>query len=111
MPAYSSYGRVYSGLLLCAALSTGANLQNSGLQLVQTIPVPNWKVGTASTDLFGFNPVTRTMYLADRTNHAITVIDTHTNSVVEPNRGCDAAVVNQPLHRDRRAAARGLGRR
>jgi hypothetical protein len=67
---------------LCAALSIGANLQHSGLQLVQTIPVPNWTVGKASTDLFGFNPVTQIMYLADRTNHAITVIDTHINSVV-----------------------------
>ena len=97
MPTSFSYWRVYSGLLLCATLSIGANLQNSGLQLVQTIPVPNWKVGTASTDLFGFNPVTRIMYLADRTNHAITVIDTHTNSVVGQIPLAATTVVNQPL--------------
>ena len=95
MPA--TFSRVYSGLLLCAALSTAANLQNSGLQLVQTIPVPNWTVGKASTDLFGFNPVTRIMYLADRTNHAITVIDTHTNSVVGQIPLAATTVVNQPL--------------
>ena len=97
MPTSISYRRLYSGLLLCAALGTGANLQNSGLQLVQTIPVPNWTEGKASTDLFGFNPVTRTMYLADRTNHAITVIDTHTKSVVGQIPLAATTVVNQPL--------------
>jgi len=97
MPTSFSYWRVYCGLLLCAALSTGANLQNSGLQLLQTIPVPNWTLGKASTDLFGFNPVTRIMYLADRTNHAITVIDTHTNSVVGQMPLAPTTVVNQPL--------------
>ena len=97
MPISFSHWRIYSGLLLCAALSRGANLQNSGLQLVGTIPVPNWSIGKASTDLFGFNPVTRTMYLADRTNHAITVIDTHTNSVVGQMPLAATTVVNQPL--------------
>jgi len=92
-----SHWRVYVGLLLGAGGAFGANLQNSGLQFVQNIPIPNWAVGKGSTDLFGFNPVTRTMYLADRTNHAITVIDTHTNSVVGQMPLAANTVVNQPL--------------
>lgn len=75
----------------------GANLQNSGLKLVDTISVPNWSVGVANTDLFGFNPVTRILYLADRTNHAVTVIDTHTNTVIGEIPLAANTVVNQPL--------------
>jgi len=82
---------------LIATFAWGANLQNSGLSLVQTITVPNWSVGVANTDLFGFNPVTRIMYLADRTNHAITVIDTHTNTVVGKIPLALDTIVNQPL--------------
>ncbi len=88
-------------LIICAgvaaALASGANLQNSGLSLVQTISVPNWSVGVANTDLFGFNPTTRIMYLADRTNHAITVIDTHTDTVIGAIPLATNTVVNQPL--------------
>jgi YVTN family beta-propeller protein len=82
---------------LAVALASGAKLQNSGLDLVQTITVPNWSVGVANTDLFGFNPVTRVMYLADRTNHAVTVIDTHTNTVIGKIPLALDTVVNQPL--------------
>ncbi len=82
---------------LFLALAPGANLQDSGLKLVQTITVPNWTVGAANTDLFGFNPVTRIMYLADRTNHAVTVIDTHTNTVIGEIPLAANTVVNQPL--------------
>src|ERR1700704_848625 len=69
-------------LVLSAALVAGQGLQNSGLQYMQTIPVPNWRVGVANTDVFGFNPVTRIMYLADRTNHGVIAIDTHSNEVI-----------------------------
>ena len=93
--------RTLMGLTICGALCLGsaaaANLQNSGLQHVQTIAVPNWSVGVANTDLFGFNPVTRTMYLADRTNHAVDVIDTHTNTVIGRIPLAADTVVNQPL--------------
>ncbi len=64
----------------------GTGLQTSGLQYVQTISIPGWKTpgtpGNANVDVFGFNPVTRIMYLADRTNNGIDVIDTRTNVVV-----------------------------
>jgi hypothetical protein len=60
--------------------------QNSGLQYLQTIGIPGWKAtgaaGNANVDLTGYNPVTRMMYLADRTNNGIDVIDTHANVVV-----------------------------
>ncbi len=83
--------------MLTGSVAWGAGLQDSGLQLIKTIPVPNWAVGKASTDLFGFNPVTRTMYLADRTNNAITVIDTHNNTVIGMIPLPAGTVVNQPL--------------
>src|SRR5438105_7426575 len=83
--------------LLSMALVEGQGLQNSGLQYMQTIPVPNWRVGVANTDLFGFNPVTRIMYLADRTNHGVTVIDTHSNEVVGVIPMDAAAVPNVPV--------------
>lgn len=60
----------------------GPGLQSSNLYYVQTIPVPNWTVGVSNVDLFGFNPATRTLYLADRTNHAIDVIDAKISAVV-----------------------------
>jgi hypothetical protein len=60
--------------------------QSSGLQYLQTIGIPGWKTtgaaGNANVDLMGYNPVTRMMYLADRTNNGIDVIDTHANVVV-----------------------------
>jgi hypothetical protein len=56
------------------------------MQYLQTISIPGWKatgtLGNANVDLMGYNPVTRMMYLADRTNHGIDVIDTRVNVVV-----------------------------
>src|SRR5581483_9083278 len=83
--------------LLGGTFAADPNLQNSGLHLQQTITVPGWSVGKANTDLFGFNPVTRVMYLADRTNHGVDVIDTHTNTVIGLIPLASTTVVNQPL--------------
>jgi len=73
-------------IIFSAALAWGQGLQNSGLQYLQTIGIPGWRAtgaaGNANVDLMGYNPVTRMMYLADRTNNGIDVIDTHTNVVV-----------------------------
>jgi hypothetical protein len=73
-------------IIFSAALACGQGLQNSGLQYLQTIGIPGWGAtgsrGNANVDLMGYNPVTRMMYLADRTNNGIDVIDTHTNVVV-----------------------------
>jgi len=75
--------------LAFAFLSTigwAQGLQNSGLQYLQNIGIPGWKTtgapGNANVDLMGYNPVTRMMYLADRTNNGIDVIDTRTNVAV-----------------------------
>ncbi len=61
-------------------------LQNSGLQYLQDIGIPGWKAtgaaGNANVDLMGYNPVTRMMYLSDRTNNGIDVIDTRNNVAV-----------------------------
>lgn len=84
-------------LLIEGSWAADPNLQNSGLQLQQIINVPGWSLGKANTDLFGFNPVTRMMYLADRTNTAIDVIDTHTNTVIGQIPLAAGSVPNQPL--------------
>src|SRR5579871_5972444 len=74
-----------AGLLVFStalASAQGSSLQYTG----QTIQIPGWKTtgtaGNANVDLMGYNPVTRIMYLADRTNKGIDVIDTHINGVV-----------------------------
>jgi hypothetical protein len=68
------------------ATGWGQGLQNSGLQYLQNISIPGWRAtgaaGNANVDLMGYNPVTRMMYLADRTNNGIDVIDTRANVVV-----------------------------
>ena len=75
----------------------------SDLILLQNIPVPNW-TNTGSTqanfDLFAFNPRTRIMYVADRTNKSITAIDASINQVIGliplPSLGSTNAVVVAP---------------
>jgi len=71
---------------LSTLLGWAQSPQKAGLQYLQTISIPGWKAtgttGNANVDLLGYNPVTRMMYLADRTNNGIDVIDTHTNGVV-----------------------------
>jgi len=73
-------------LAFLTTIGWGQGLQNSGLQYLQNIGIPGWKAtgaaGNANVDLMGYNPVTRMMYLADRTNNGIDVIDTHANVVV-----------------------------
>jgi hypothetical protein len=73
-------------IVLSTALVLGQSLPSSGMQYLETIGIPGWKAtgtsGNANVDLMGYNPVTRMMYLADRTNHGIDVIDTRVNVVV-----------------------------
>lgn len=57
----------------------------SPLVQIQIIPVPTWTntgATQANLDIFGFNPRTRMLYIADRTNHAVTAVDTVVNAVV-----------------------------
>src|ERR1700676_3386431 len=71
--------------LLSAGLVMGQAPPKSNLVYIQNIPVPNWTAtGTnqANFDLFAFNPRTRVMYVADRTNKSVTVIDTIENNVI-----------------------------
>ncbi len=93
----STWATCVCALLGASAALAAEGLQDSGLQLTRQIPIPGWTVANVNTDLFGFNPVTRTMYLADRTNHAITVIDTHSHAVVGMIPLSADTVVNQPL--------------
>src|SRR6516165_5411682 len=86
-----------AALLFSTSLVCAQGLADPNMSYVQTIPVPNWKVGTSNVDLFGFDPATRVMYLADRTNHAVDVIDTKTNAVVGFIPMAATSVPNQPL--------------
>ena len=74
----------FGGVFLGHASAQTTVPQNS-LVYIQNIPVPNWTT-TGSTqanfDLFAFNPRTRVMYVADRTNKSVTAIDTISNSVI-----------------------------
>lgn len=88
-------------LVLSAALGFGQGISKGGLVYLQTIPIPGWKTtgtpGNANVDVMGYNPVTRMMYLADRTNHGVDVIDTHTNSVVGLIPMAANSIPNVPL--------------
>src|SRR5215470_604895 len=73
------------GWALTFAALANAQVNTTPLQYLQTIPVPTWtNTGStqANSDIFGFNPVTHILYLADRTNHSVDAIDTRTNGVV-----------------------------
>ncbi|MEO7143537.1 MAG: hypothetical protein ABI165_08550, partial [Bryobacteraceae bacterium] len=73
------------GAVFLTPASGQTTVPNHVLEFVQNIPVPNW-TNTGSTqanfDLFAFNPRTRVMYVADRTNKSITAIDTIGNGVI-----------------------------
>ncbi len=77
---------VFGGLVVLSGAMWAQNPQKASLQYLQTIGIPGWgatgSAGNANVDLLGYNPVTRMMYLADRTNKGIDVIDTRTNVVV-----------------------------
>ena len=95
--------------LLCASTAglgsaAGAHMApRSDLVLLQNIPVPNWTTNgstQANFDLFAFNPRTRVMYVADRTNKSITAIDASINQVIGlitlPSLGSTNGVVVAP---------------
>ncbi len=78
--------RAFTTMILSAAFLGNASGQTSSpLVLIETIPVPNWTntgANQANLDLFAFNPWTRVLYVADRTNHAVTAIDTISAAVI-----------------------------
>ncbi|MDQ6664449.1 MAG: hypothetical protein M3Z23_08650 [Acidobacteriota bacterium] len=79
--------RLFTGLVCLATLaatpgSAQTTAPSAKLQFLQTIPIPGWDTNAAGFDLFAFNPETRILYVADRTNHGIDAIDTRTNSFV-----------------------------
>jgi hypothetical protein len=62
-----------------------AQAPHAGLDYLQNITIPGWSNSgstQANFDLFAFNPVNHTMYVADRTNHGVFAIDTHSNEFV-----------------------------
>ncbi len=98
-------------LCLAAALAPYAAAQptapHSNLILLKNITVPNW-TNTGSTqanfDLFTFDAGARVLYMADRTNKSVTVIDAATNQTIGvvplPSTGSTNGVVFIPeLHK------------
>ena len=74
-----------ASLILVVSGMLHAQAPDAGLQYIQTITVPTWtNMGStqANSDIFAFNPATHILYVADRTNHSVDAIDTHTNSFV-----------------------------
>ena len=55
---------------------------NANVNVIGLIPIPGWTTAAGSFDLGTFNPVNRLMYFGDGTNHAVTTVDTVTNTVV-----------------------------
>src|SRR5215813_2692627 len=91
------YARLALPLLLSLVmgLASPARAQVStpvaGLEQLPLIRIPTWTSGdpatgvsaqVASTDVFSFDPVTHTMYFADRTNRGVSAIDTRTNTYI-----------------------------
>ena len=79
--------RYTSWFLLSAAFLGHLSAQSSSspFALIGSIPVPTWTntgATQANLDIFAFNPWTRVLYIADRTNHAVTEVDTISNSVI-----------------------------
>jgi len=67
-----------TGIVFGQVATPNANLTTIGL-----IPVPGWAPATGGAfDLGTFNPVNRLIYFADGTNHAVTTVDTVTNTLV-----------------------------
>jgi hypothetical protein len=66
---------------------------NANVNVIGLIPIPGWAPATGgSFDLGTFNPVNRLIYFADGTNHAITTVDTVSNSFVSSMPiGCNTA--------------------
>jgi hypothetical protein len=94
---------VFACFSLAGDASAQATVPNAGLQYTTNITVPNWtQAGTtqANFDLFAFNPLTRIMYVADRTNKSVGSIDTKTNTYVGtsvlPTGGSTNGVVIAP---------------
>jgi hypothetical protein len=52
------------------------------VNVVRLIPVPGWTTAAGAFDLGSFNPVNRLIYFGDGTNHAVTTVDTTTNTLV-----------------------------
>src|SRR5437879_3387949 len=76
---------------------------NANLKTVGVIPVPGWTSAAGSFDLASFDPVNRIMYFADGTNHAVTSVDTVTNTFISsinpPNcttSGCPSGIQVAP---------------
>jgi hypothetical protein len=52
------------------------------VNVIRLIPVPGWTTAAGAFDLGSFNPVNRLIYFGDGTNHAVTTVDTTTNTLV-----------------------------
>ncbi len=62
------------------AHSVQAATPASGLQFIGQIPIPNWTTtgaNQASTDMWSLNPATGDIYITDRVNRGISVINTN----------------------------------
>ena len=87
-----------AAITLCLAASLAAQTPTpaANLTTVRLIPVPGWTTAAGAFDLASFNPANRVMYFADGTNHAVTSVDTVTNTSISSISPPDCTTANCP---------------
>ena len=83
-------------LCLAASLAAQTATPSANLTTVRLIPIPGWTTAAGAFDLASFNPANRVMYFADGTNHAVTSVDTVTNTLISSISPPDCTTPNCP---------------
>src|SRR5438093_1144301 len=83
-------------LCLAASLPAQTATPSANLTTVRLIPVPGWTTAAGAFDLASFDPANRIMYFADGTNHAVTSVDTVTNTLISSISPPDCTAANCP---------------
>jgi hypothetical protein len=85
-----------TSLCLAASLAAQTPTPSANLTTVRLIPVPGWTTAAGAFDLASFDPSNRIMYFADGTNHAVTSVDTVTNTLISSISPPDCTTANCP---------------
>ena len=83
-------------LCLAAPLLAQISTPSANLTTVGLIPVPGWTTAAGAFDLASFDPANRIMYFADGTNHAVTSVDTVTNTLISSISPPNCTTANCP---------------
>src|SRR3954451_22929451 len=89
-------GVVVISLCVAASLPAQTPTPSANLTTVRLIPVPGWTTAAGAFDLASFDPANRIMYFADGTNHAVTSVDTVTNTLISSISPPNCTTANCP---------------